>query len=273
MTAHVTSPFTEGTLAFRPIDHVDTASGRVVRGRIQIPVRTCSNVAYVKLLSERGFAVESICAWLVRELRLPGPEAFWVRVNQSALPKIWPFENSESRICFATAALLNARPFHAALLHETIGLETMGLNDILLITIAAFDALIGNDDRHNGNLLWSPPRGVFLIDHERALGGVAMDLFPSILPTGVNYLLQRIQSLPVSRRSAMKTPLREFCARCVTAVSALPFDQIVTSDLFRISISNYLTMRAETLYADMSSAIGVPDLSGLGVFEHHPIQQ
>jgi hypothetical protein len=256
-------PFELARLHREPITRVTTGSHPVVRGRIQIPVRTCSLDAYVKLLPERAFIVESVCAWLAQYLGLPTPDAFWVTVHRQRMHGFWPFGNDEDRLCFGTAAL----PFAQAVRLESQSpsvLATMyGLDPTLLARIALFDELIGNDDRHDGNLLLTARREIRLIDHERAIGGTGLGLFSTVPPPGPNRLLQMVHKFSPTERAALKAPLREFCAACHAAVFRLPYAQLVSDEALREPVRVYLERRAEQLLDTLGQTLGIPDLPGL----------
>ena len=264
-------PFEYGSLRYRPNTIVEHASNLVVYGRVHLPVRTGSEMAFVKLLSERAFAVESVCAWLARELELPAPEPLWIAVHRNRIPGKWPFGEEDSQLCFGTIELPNARPLLVDEIEADFLFGQLRLDDILSAKIATFDVLIGNDDRHAGNMLLAPPRGVFLIDHGRALGGIGTDLFSTWQPPGPNFLLRRIQAMSAQRRFALKRPLRDFCTDCAIAVDKLPFDILVASDSLRLTIRQYLRAKAERLYDEIASSLGIPDLTGINLNGSRPI--
>ncbi|MGI4813668.1 MAG: hypothetical protein ACRYG5_11290 [Janthinobacterium lividum] len=226
--------------------------------------------AYVKLLGARAFAVESVCAWLVRELYLPGPEPFWVWVHRNRVPQIWPYETDDPRLCFATKAIMHARPIQLLGPDRNSLTRQLGLDDRLIGRIATFDALIGNDDRHKGNLLWAPPAGVLLIDHEQAIGGVGFDLFSTLAPAGGNHFLEKIKNFSAQRRHAIKADLVSFCASCADAVERLPYSELVPSPVLRAGVQDYLLKRADRLFETVSSALGMPELAGFARLDQRP---
>jgi len=191
------------------------------------------------------------------------PDAFWVTVHRQRMPGFWPFGSEEDRLCFGTAALPFAQAVRLqdqgpALLAAMYGLDTQ-----LLGKIALFDELIGNDDRHDGNLLLTARREINLIDHDRAIGGTGLGLFSTVPPPGPNRLLQMVRGLPLADRAALKAPLREFCAACVNAVFRLPYVDIVNDEELREPMRLYLESRAEQLLDTLERTLGIPDLPGL----------
>lgn len=256
-------PFDLGRLNREPIVQVGGSAHPVVRGRIHITVRTCSVDAFVKLLPPREFAVESACAWLARQVGLPIPEPFWVTVHRQRMRGLWPFESNEDQLCFGTAALNLAQPVHLGDQSQMVLAQTYGLDSLLLAKIALFDELIGNDDRHAGNLLLTPYKTIALIDHERALGSAGLALFSSAPPPGPNHLLHRVRRLPPAERAVLKSPMRDFCAACVAAAYRLPYAQLVSVDALHEPMRRYLEHRADRLRETLEETLGIPDLPGL----------
>ncbi|MGF6635502.1 HipA family kinase [Paraburkholderia sp. MM6662-R1] len=252
-------PFTEGRLRYRPIERVSNATNLVLRGRVQIQVRTGSVFAIVKLLKDRGFSVESACAWLARYLGLPAPEALWVWVEANRVTDGWPYPGT-SRLCFGTEHIPNALPMNLDRLSDDYLAAHMKIDDVLLAKIAMFDAFIGNDDRHDGNILWSPAKGVFLIDHEKAMGGEHMNLFSTIPRPGPNELLRRLCALPQARRLALRNTVHSFCADCVNAVERIPIEQLASTAQLADGIDRYLKQSADRLSEVVSKALGLPEL-------------
>ncbi|MEX3968866.1 HipA family kinase [Paraburkholderia sp. EG286B] len=256
-------PFDYGSLRYRPNTVVAQASNPVIYGRVQL-LSVEQEMAFVKLLQQGAFTVESVCAWLARAVGLQAPRPLWVNVPRNRVPAgHWPFGDKEAQLCFATVELPNARPLHFDEASSDVVFNQARLDDVLMAKIATFDSLIGNDDRHGGNLLLAPPAGVFVIDHGRALGGVGTDSTSIWLPPGPNVLLRRIQAMPPHRRHALKQPLRQFCEDCVLAVDKLPLDKLVESESIREMIRRHLRAKAETLRVEMLDSIGIPELAGI----------
>lgn len=256
-------PFVEGRLQWRPLDRVGEATNPVVRGRVHVQIHAGTVNAVVKLLSDRGFSVESACAWLARELSLPAPEPLWVCVEPTRLGQLgdlWPYPDNKQRRCFATVHIANAQPLKLALLSGEHLATRVKLSDELLAKIAMFDTLIGNDDRHDGNLLWAPPQGVFLIDHERSMGGENMNLFSTLPRPGPNHVLRRLSELPQPRRLALRGIVRSFCADCINVARRLPVEQIATSTMLAEGIERYLAQSGDRLHEVVSEALGLPEL-------------
>lgn len=256
-------PFELGRLNREPITPVTGGSHPVVRGRIQVPVRTGSVDAYVKLLPPREFCVESVCASLALHLSLPMPDAFWVTVHRQRMHGFWPFGEENEKLCFGTAELPYAQAVRLDHQSPAMLATAYGLDALLLAKIALFDELIGNDDRHDGNLLLTARRTIMLIDHERAIGGTGLGLFSTIPLPGPNRLLQMVHRFSPGERAALKAPLREFCAACQAAVFRLPYVQLVSDESLRELVRTYLERRAERLRDTLEQILGVPDLPGL----------
>ncbi|WP_156443060.1 HipA family kinase [Burkholderia sp. RF4-BP95] len=260
----VLPPFELARLYRDPFDLSTTTAHPVVKGRIQVPVRACGIDAYVKLLPELQFCIESVCAWLARELGLPMPEVFWVTVHRGRMHGFWPFGDAvEQRVCFGTGAIPVALPVRLTSQTQATLTGMYGLDALFMAKIALFDELIGNDDRHDGNMLLTPNRTIVLIDHERALGGTGLDLFSSQPPLGPNRLLERVRELPLPERATLKADLRHFCAACVNAVLRLPYEQLVHPEVLREPMRQYLQGRAEKLRDTLESTLGIRDLPGL----------
>lgn len=255
-----TAFFAEGRLQFRPVDRVSNATNLVVRGRVQIQVRTGSVIAVVKLLTDRGFSVESACAWLARQLGLPTPEAFWVWVEKNRLTDGWPYGDTPVKRCFATEYVANARPVQLDRLSDQVLAAHIKIDDVLLARMAMYDALIGNDDRHDDNLVWAPPVGALLIDHEKAMGGENMNLFSTMPRPGPNYLLRRLSMLPRARRHALRPTVNSFCAECINAVERIPLEQIASTALLAEQMERYLALSVDRLHEEVSQALGLSEL-------------
>ncbi|VBO96129.1 HipA family kinase [Burkholderia pseudomallei] len=261
----LTPPFEEGRLNRAPVFPIGGVANPVVQAGIHVTVRTGTVDAYVKLLKPKAFVAESVSAWLALRVELPIPTPFWVTVHRRLVANVlqWPFGSKETHLCFGSAAVENALALRLA--GRTDGaLGRYGLDNVLLGKIALFDELIGNDDRHDGNLLVTFDRSVFLIDHERALGGTGLGLFSSDPPLAPNRLLERVRLLPASERMSLVKPLREFCATCERAVWTVPYETLVEDVAMRAMVQDYLQRRAEKLRDTLEDMLGIGDLlSGL----------
>ncbi|WNC90241.1 hypothetical protein RI103_02445 [Paraburkholderia sp. FT54] len=265
------APFLLGSLNREPITRISGCAHPVVRGRVHVPVHTGSVDAFIKLLPPREFAVESVCEWLAREVELPMPEPLWVTVHRQRMRTVWPFGNDETQLCFGTQAFNLARPVHLGDQSRSVLAQAYGLDSLLLAKIALFDELIGNDDRHAGNLLLTPRGTVVLIDHERALGGTGLALFSTAPPPGPNQLLHRVRALSVAERATLKSPLRAFCAACTTAACRIPYTQLVNAEALHEPMRVYLESRAERLFDTLEETLGIRDLPGLNPAGFHPL--
>jgi hypothetical protein len=258
-----TALFEEGRLNRAPVFPVSGAANPVVQARIHVQVRTGTVDAFVKLLKPKAFVAESVSAWLALRVGLPIPTPFWVTVHRRLLTSIWPFGSEEAHLCFGSETVPNASAFRLG--EQADGaLGRYGLDNVTVGKIALFDEFIGNDDRHDGNLLVTPERSIFLIDHERALGGTGLGLFSSDPPLAPNRLLARIRALPPSERMSLVKPLREFCASCERAAWTAPYDALIEDMTMRAMVQDYLQRRAEKLRDTLEDTLGVRDLlSGL----------
>lgn len=259
-------PFASGTLLYRPVERVSGSSHVVLTGRVQIPVQASAVPAYVKLLSPREHAAESVCAWLARALDLKAPEPLWVVVPRNRMPAsvVWPFGDEETHCCFGTVAIQHARALNVAELQPGVLQLQLAPHLLALACIAVFDELIGNEDRHERNILVSP-RGVpLVIDHERTLGAGGDGLFSGPILHPPSFLHGLIERLPTSQRFEMRAPLQAFVAACRDQVNRIPFDQLVLEDeALRRSMAHYLGQRVEQLPDVVSKILGMPDLPGV----------
>lgn len=254
-------PFPYGKLQFRPITRVSEASRVVLVGQVCSPVSLARFNAHVKLLPEKEFIAESACAWLARQVGLPAPEAMWICVCRSAYPAAWPYGDEDVHVCFGTRSISNALPLKVE--SSTAGWLFQQDRVLLIAKIALFDELVGNDDRHQGNLLLGPTGNILVIDHERALGGTAAGLFSSDL-IGPNHLLELVRELPAKQRAELKAPLLQFATACAVAVDRLPFDQIAEANpTLKEAAKRFLAKRAASLHDVVLRTLGVPGLPGI----------
>lgn len=266
MPALSNPPFTWGTLLYRPIGRAEGSSHVVLTGRVQIPVRASSVSAYVKLLSPREHAAESVCAWLAKALNLHAPEPLWVDVLRNRIPASvsWPFGDSEVQCCFGTVAVLSARRLNIGQLQHGVLQQQLASHILALSRIAIFDELVGNEDRHEGNILLSATGLPLVIDHERTLGAGGGGLFSGPLLRTPGSLRGLIEQLPIRHRFEMKGPLLAFVAACCEQVYRIPFEQLVPEDeTLRHSIGQFLEQRVEQLADFVNKILGMSDLPGI----------
>lgn len=257
----VDPPFATGRLEWRPIRVVGGATNSVVSGNAQLGLT--SKKVVVKLLTDRGFSVESVCAWLATELGLPTPEPMWITVEPRRLVQIgakWPYPDERPRRCFATEEMQLATSLRAAMLSQEHLADFVKLSDVMLAKIAAFDVLVGNDDRHDGNMLWVPPQGIYLIDHEKSMGGENMQFFSTSPQPGMNFMLQRLRELPSSRRSQLRGAVHSFCSDCMAIAQRAPLDKLAASGELASGIEQYLSESCDRLLDTMLEALGLPEL-------------
>ena len=259
-------PFAYGTLLYRPIERVPGSSNIVLTGRVQIPVQTSAIPAYVKLLSPREHAAESVCAWLAKALALKAPEPLWVVVPRNRMPAsvAWPFGDEETHCCFGTVAIQHARALNVAELQPGVLQLHLAPHLLALACIAVFDELIGNEDRHERNILVSP-RGVpLIIDHVQTLGAGGGGLFSGPILHTPRFLFSLIEQLPTSQRFEMRAPLQTFVAACRDQVNRIPSDHLkLKHQALRRSMAHYLEQRVEQLPDVVSKILGMPDLPGV----------
>ncbi|WP_328514926.1 HipA family kinase [Ralstonia solanacearum] len=239
----------------------------MLKGSVQVPVRTRSVPAFVKLLTSREHAAESVCAWLAKALNLQAPEALWVEVPRNRIPTAvsWPYGNKEVQCCFGTVAVPHARSLNIAQLQQGILLQQLAHHLLVLARIAIFDEWVGNEDRHEGNILLSPTGVPLVIDHERTLGtGGGAELFSGSILRAPSNLLSLIERLPAKQRFEMRAPLLAFIAACREQVYQIPFEQLVPEDeALRRGMAQYLEHRVERLADVVSSVLGMSDLPGI----------
>lgn len=218
---------------------------------------------YVKVLPLPERCIEAVCAWLGREVGLPIPEPFLPLLLKSRIPKgqPWPFGEASEEYVFATLAVERAQ--------RLVSLDSELVRRLLdrwahLSTAAAFDQLIANDDRTEGNILLGPRQDIWLIDHTRALGGAGGRLFSTeVTPLFTNFFLHRISTFPASTRLRMRNDLVLACSKLCGAVPRIPYDALRVPDHIASQIDSYLQTRALRLQPMVLSAVGLPDLYGI----------
>ncbi len=164
------TPFSAGQIENGAV-RADGGTSEVWIGRIAIPSGAAS--VYFKMQSARQFWIESVCARLAEAAGLPTGKLYWGRIERSDLPDSKQWNNGESwRVVLAVQANRGAT---LERMGESIVPEALqGTSSYPLM--CAFDELIANGDRHNGNLLVDGRGQYWLIDHGHAFGGPDHDL-------------------------------------------------------------------------------------------------
>ncbi|MBI5718699.1 MAG: hypothetical protein HZC37_13535 [Burkholderiales bacterium] len=222
---------------------------------------------YVKVLPVNGRCIEAVCAWLAREIGLPAPEPLLLTMPANKMPRgsEWPFGTQSRQVCFATRAIPGALALRRVASDQVGGMLDRWPH---LAAAAAFDSLIANDDRTEGNILLDPARALWLIDHARSLGGGGERLFSTdVTPTAPTYFLSRIAGYAVPERVRLRTALIAVCTKLCAAVPRIPYDTLLVPENIAMQIEDFLVRRAHVLQAMVLQAIGVPDLYSEG---NHP---
>ena len=128
-------------------------------------VRTSDNktrMAFVKLIDERNLSVELVCALIGRELGLPIPQPYLVRVPTQTISTV-----TQETMAFALEEV-NVPPISSTIQDDALMRQSI-LKWPSLILCAAFDSWIGNSDRIPHNLLYTGKDRFQMIDHGDAL--------------------------------------------------------------------------------------------------------
>ena len=141
-------------------------SNRIRLGHSEIwkgPIRTSDNetrIAFVKLVDERSLSIELICALIGRELSLPIPQPYLVRIPAQTIPTV-----SQETMAFG----LEEVNIPSSTIQDDELMKQSILNWSSLVSCAAFDSWIGNSDRVPNNLLFVGKDDFQMIDHGDAL--------------------------------------------------------------------------------------------------------
>jgi hypothetical protein len=221
---------------------------------------TAIDHVFVKLLPEHLFCVESVCAWLAHDARLPVPESYTIKVPRQKLPRDcpWQFGNSTSIDAFGSKAVENSLSLDR--IDSSVVREKV-LTWPMLELAAAFDELVANDDRSENNMLLDARGDIWLIDHARCLGGAGQRLFSTeVTPSFRNYFLNQIAQMTFNQRLQRREPLIRACTEFVSRVSRVPYASLGVSDALRAQVEPYLQQRAARLGGTVLHALGLPDL-------------
>lgn len=156
--------------------------------------------AYTKLVDERTLSIELICALIGRELSLPIPQPYLVRVPTQTISSV-----TSETIAFALEEV--SYPSISTTIREDKFIKEKVLKWEHIIQCAAFDTWIGNSDRIPHNLLYDGKYSFQMIDH-----GDALPSFMSAETSTQNKLMQYLKeenNTEFSRQSVLKTLLQE----------------------------------------------------------------
>lgn len=221
---------------------------------------------FVKVLPVNARSIETVCAWLAREIELPAPEPMLLDMPASRMPRgcAWPFGTNTHATCFATRAVENALS-----LTNVSSDVSMAMIDQWgsLPAAAVFDQLIANDDRTEGNILLGPRRDLWLIDHGRSLGGGGQRFFSTdVTPSTTNFFLSRIARYPAKERVRLRPELIAVCTRLASVVTRVPYAALLVPEDIAMQIDDFLSRRVAMLQAMVLQSIGMPDLYDGGLY-------
>jgi hypothetical protein len=215
---------------------------------------------FVKLSSENRRCIEAVCAWIAQDVGLPVPEARFVLVNRSRLPRgcPWAYGDAEEITAFGTVAVEGALQL-TKLDGDVLAPRLLAWSSLELA--AAFDHLIANDDRSEGNMLMDPRGKLWLIDQGRSLGGGGQRFFSTeVLPSIRNFFLERIRRLSAADRIKRRSALMSACLELGARVPRVPYDALRVPPGTAEQINSFLSQRAGRLQAMVLDAVGLPDM-------------
>lgn len=217
---------------------------------------------YVKLLPPHLRMVEVVCAWLAREVGLPLPLPAIVDVHRTRIERLcpWPYGSEIRMHCFGTHEILQARPLQVVENANSGQYEHLlrGWKDCLRTGI--FDELIANDDRNKGNLLLDAHRGLWIIDHSRALRSGGQTPFSDPLLPFENPLLNYFAKFPAAQRSALYPQVVADCAQLSSAAARIPYGELGVDGQVRVDIERFIDERSRRLAALVFSRLGINEL-------------
>ena len=179
-------------------------SNRIKLGHSEIwkgNVKTSNNetrIAFVKLVDERSLAIELVCALIGRELSLPIPQPYLVRVPAQTISTV-----TQETMAFALEEV-NSPPISSTIQDDELMKQSI-LKWPFLISCAAFDSWIGNSDRIPHNLLYSGKNDFQMIDHGDALPSyLSADAVPN---NKLIQYLKEINTTELSKHQVLKNLL------------------------------------------------------------------
>jgi len=117
----------------------------------------------LKLLDSRRLFIECLCALVGRNLGLPVPHPYLVRVRPGQVEEA----PSASGLAFGASLMTVPKLARARRSREDVRLALQEWS--LLQGAIAFDELIANTDRNMSNILLAPSHEIHLIDHDQAI--------------------------------------------------------------------------------------------------------
>ena len=141
--------------------------------------------AYVKLtLDPRKIIAELAASQVGRALELNIPKPYLVLVNTDEIPPALEssFAGRGFMLCFASKQVSDRGYSLERSFSSGSHLTNLSISKLFdMNATVAFDELVANTDRNLGNLIYSPEKkGVWMIDHGRALTGEYWDLWDLI---------------------------------------------------------------------------------------------
>lgn len=244
----------------RPMRVINACSNSVLHSNISLGTAGPSFLAgYVKLLPESARAIESVAAWIAREMKLPVPDPLFARISRTSVPKEveWPY-SVDSVIAFVSSEIPNARS-----LARTADL-TLLRGWPALLEVAIFDLLIANEDRSEANILVSGRARFHIIDHERAMGGAGRALFSrNYFPAVGNPLLDLLAGSSLASRYGMRRSILESAARLELITERVPYSDLLVTPTLSEEISAFLQARSTRLVEMVFDRLNIRELTGL----------
>lgn len=227
--------------------------------------------AYLKLTSEmRHIIAELTAAQLGRALGMPIPKPFLVVVHNNELPKSSRFYGSGLTMAFASQQY-GKNPMSCEQLYqknnhefEAVLNSWTGLNGAI-----AFDEYIANDDRHSGNIIYSPEENeIGLIDHARSLTGVHWPLWGLSNPA-IAVSNQLIDGITIDSKESAQ--LRKVCNELMSKCQLIDFTTLDQDEHFqrlggvtaRQEIVEFLTQRVHFTVSLLCQRIGLPEFPAM----------
>ena len=177
--------------------------------------------AYVKLtLDPRKIIAELAASQVGRALQLNIPQPYLVLVNTDEIPEALnsSFAGRGFMICFASKQVSDRGYSLERSFNSGSNLASISISKLFdMNATVAFDELIANTDRNLGNLIYSPEKkGIWMIDHGRALTGEYWDLWGLIPDQYVTNTLadNNCHSWDEGRRRAVLSEAQKMVAAC-----------------------------------------------------------
>ena len=255
----MSSPFVLGTLA-RGSTQITGTANPVYAGNISTAKEGFVS-SHVKLLDESGFFIESVCAWILQDSKIPSPQAFWVRVNKAVLPRgsSWPYGESDWMLCFGTRTIINARTLKQ---EHSVEIAQKLLRWDSCHSCGVFDEALANDDRHVNNILTNG-KGFWLIDHGRTFAHAYREpksLLTNTSPLFSNMFLEIIAEEKLSVRMKLREKVNAACGKVIASINALPLDELVKDPDLSDGIRHFLNSRSENLIENCMKRLGLDEL-------------